>query len=135
MTPELIGVLTERLFEKKALDVTTQSIMMKKQRPGVLLQVLCESNNRKVLTDLIFKESTTFGVRYYRVDRDILKRSFEDADTMYGKIRMKVGYRNNELLSASPEMDDCIKISEETGKSVEVIYRAALVAWEGRSSK
>ena len=135
MTPELIGVLTERLFEKKALDVTTQSIMMKKQRPGVLLQVLCESNNRKVLTDLIFKESTTFGVRYYRVDRDILKRSFEDVDTVYGKVRIKVGYRNNELSSASPEMDNCIKISEETGKSVEVIYRAALVAWEGRSSK
>ena len=135
MTPELIGVLTERLFKKKALDVTTQSIMMKKQRPGVLLQVLCESNNRKVLTDLIFKESTTFGVRYYRVDRDILKRSFEDVDTVYGKVRIKVGYRNNELSSASPEMDDCIKISEETGKSVEVIYRAALVAWEGRSRK
>lgn len=135
MTPELIGVLTERLFEKKALDVTTQSIMMKKQRPGVLLQVLCESNNRKVLTDLIFKESTTFGVRYYRIDRDILKRSFEDVDTVYGKVRIKVGYRNNELSSASPEMDDCIKISEETGKSVEVIYRAALVAWEGRSRK
>ena len=135
MTPELIGVLTERLFEKKALDVTTQSIMMKKQRPGVLLQVLCESNNRKVLTDLIFKESTTFGVRYHRVDRDILKRSFEDVDTVYGKVRIKVGYRNNELSSASPEMDDCIKISEETGKSVEVIYRAALVAWEGRSIK
>ena len=135
MTPELIGVLTERLFEKKALDVTTQSIMMKKQRPGVLLQVLCESNNRKVLTDLIFKESTTFGVRYYRVDRDILKRSFEDVDTVYGKVRIKVGYRNNELSSASPEMDDCVKISEETGKSVEVIYRAALVAWEGRSIK
>ena len=83
--------------------------MMKKQRPGVLLQLVCETSDRESLLDLIFRESSTFGVRYYPVERAVLSRSFESVDTKYGVIQMKVGYRNQKCMSASPEIDECIR--------------------------
>lgn len=130
MTPELIGVLTQRLFTVGALDVTTQAIMMKKQRPGVLLQVVCASVDRESLLDVIFKESSTFGVRFYAVERAVLSRSFESVDTKFGVVQMKVGYRNQICMSATPEMEDCITLADQSGVSVEKVYRSALVSWE-----
>ena len=135
MTPELVGVLTQRLFDAGALDVTTQAIMMKKQRPGVLLQLVCETSDRESLLDLIFRESSTFGVRYYPVERAVLSRSFESVDTKYGVIQMKVGYRNQKCMSASPEIDECISLADQSHVSVEKVYRAALTAWERGGDK
>ena len=135
MSPELIGILTQRLFSKGALDVTTQAIMMKKQRPGVLLQVVCELDDRESLIDVIFRESSTFGVRFYPVERAVLSRSFESVETKYGVVQMKVGSRNQICMSASPEMDDCISLADQSGISVEKVYRAALVEWERGDKK
>jgi uncharacterized protein (DUF111 family) len=135
MTPELIGVLTQRLFSAGAFDVTTQAIMMKKQRPGVLLQVVCAAVDRESLLNVIFKESSTFGVRFYAVDRAVLSRSFESVDTKYGLVQMKVGYRNQMCMSASPEMEDCIRLADQSGVSVEKVYRSALVAWDQGGAK
>ena len=135
MTPELVGVLTQRLFDAGALDVTTQAIMMKKQRPGVLLQLVCETFDRESLLDIIFRESSTFGVRFYPVERAVLSRSFDSVDTKYGLVKMKVGYRNQRCMSASPEIDDCISLADRSDVSVEKVYRAALAAWDRGGGK
>ena len=135
MTPELVGVLTQRLFDAGALDVTTQAIMMKKQRPGVLLQLLCKKSDRESLLDLIFSESSTFGVRFYPVERAVLSRSFDSVDTKYGVVQMKVGYRNQRCMSASPEIDDCISLADQSDVSVEKVYRAALAVWDRGGGK
>jgi uncharacterized protein (DUF111 family) len=103
---------------------------MKKQRPGVLLQVVCASVDRESLLDVIFKESSTFGVRFYAVERAVLSRSFESVDTKFGVVQMKVGYRDQICMSATPEMEDCITLADQSGVSVEKVYRSALVSWE-----
>ena len=129
-TPELIGLLTERLLSAGALDVYTQSILMKKQRSATMLSVLSKENEREKMLDLIFKESTTFGIRYYNIEREILDRSITEVKTKYGNISIKVGKRNGEIISASPEIDDCKLCAEKYGMPVEDIYRSALVAWD-----
>jgi uncharacterized protein (TIGR00299 family) protein len=130
MTPELIGELTQRLLKAGALDVTTQSVMMKKQRSGIQLEFLCVREQRESLLDLLFRESSTFGVRYHSVERDVLERSFEKVPTAFGEVSIKLGYRHGACVSFAPEMDDCVALSNEAGVSVEKVYRAAWIAWE-----
>ena len=132
LLPELTAFLTEKLFSNGALDVFTQSIMMKKQRSGILLSVLVKEDIRDKIIDIIFKESSTFGLRFYNVERNILDRSFEKMDTNYGMITMKIGRKNNEIMSVSPEIEECKVLAEKNDVSVEKVYRSALSAWENK---
>lgn len=133
MTPELIGELTQGLLKAGALDVTTQSVMMKKQRPGIQLEFLCVREQRDLLLDLLFRESSTFGVRYHSVERDVLERSFEKVPTAFGEVSIKLGYRHGACVSMAPEMDECVALANKAGVSVEKVYRAAWIAWEEKS--
>ncbi|MCK5675907.1 MAG: DUF111 family protein, partial [Verrucomicrobia bacterium] len=113
--------------EAEALDVFTTPVFMKKQRQGILLTVLCLPADRERMLDLIFRESTTFGIRERLENRTILERSFQTLETPYGDVRIKVGKRNGEVVTASPEIEECRKLAREQGVSVEQIYRNALV--------
>ena len=126
MTPELVGCLFDQLLDAGALDVFTTPVFMKKQRPGVLLTVLCRSNDREKILNLIFQESTTFGVREHLAKRTVLERSFESVDTPFGPVRIKIGRRNAEIVTASPEIEDCRKCASEGGVPVKNVYDAAL---------
>lgn len=128
MTPELIGCLFDALLAAGALDVFTQSVQMKKQRPGVLLTVLCRPADREVMLDLLFFESTTFGVRERLMKRTVLARRFEAVETPYGAVRIKVGARGGKVVTASPEIEDCRKCAAESGTSVKNVYDAAISA-------
>ncbi len=125
-TPELVGCLFDQLLEAGALDVFTTPVFMKKQRQGILLTVLCIPSARKKMLDLIFRESTTFGIRERLEKRTILERSFESVETPYGKVRIKMGRRNDEIITASPEIEDCRKCAEESGVPVKKVYDVAL---------
>ena len=127
-TPELLGSLTQRLMEGGALDVFTTSVQMKKQRPGTLLTVLCTAENRERLLDLVFRESTTFGVREYETRRTVLERRFVEADTRYGRVRIKIGTWKGQDVTYAPEMEDCIARAREAGVAVRVVYEAAVEA-------
>lgn len=127
-TPELIGVLVERLMAAGALDVFTAPVLMKKQRPGVLLTVLCRESQRDDVLDLIFRESTTFGVREQRVRRHVLERSFETVETLYGPVRVKVGRWRGTVTTRAPELEDCRVRAAERGVPVRAVYEAALAA-------
>ena len=103
---------------------------MKKQRSGILLSVLVTGDCREKIIDIIFKESSTFGLRFYKVEREVLERSFEKINTIYGTVTMKIGRKNKEILSVSPEIEECRVIAEKNEISVEKVYRSALSAWE-----
>ncbi len=126
-TPELVGCLFDQLLEAGTLDVFTTPVFMKKQRPGVLLTVLCIPADREKMLDLIFQESTTFGIREYRSKRTVLERDFQTVKTRLGAVRMKMGRRKGNLITASPEIEDCRRLAQEEGVSVKSVYREAIV--------
>lgn len=128
-TPELVGILFNSLLEAGALDVFTTSISMKKQRPGILLSVLCVPTDREKILELIFRESTTFGIREYPVKRTVLDRRFENVETPYGTIPIKIGSRNGNMLTATPEIDDCRKCAVKNGVAVKRVHAAAVSAF------
>ncbi|MDZ4198249.1 MAG: nickel pincer cofactor biosynthesis protein LarC [Kiritimatiellia bacterium] len=129
-TPELIGSLFERLFAAGALDVTATPTMMKKQRPGILLTVLCEPDRREAFLDRIFRESGTFGIRETEVRRARLDRRIERVRTPYGEVRVKIGIWHGHIVARKPEFDDCSRCSIEAGVSLRTVQSAALRASE-----
>ncbi len=125
-TPELVGCLFDQLLEVGALDVFTSPVLMKKQRQGILLTVLCTPADREKMLNLIFRESTTFGIREHVSKRTVLERSFINVETPYGSVRVKVGKRHGEVLTASPEIEDCRTLAQENGVAVRKVYAAAI---------
>jgi hypothetical protein len=124
--PEWIGALTTKLWGAGALDVFTIPIQMKKQRPGALLSVLCRTEDRESMLDLIFTESTTFGVRETLVQRTVLERRTETVTTPYGAVRVKTGRWKNNDVTRAPEMDDCIAQSLAHKVPAKTVYASAL---------
>lgn len=127
-TPELLGSLTQQLMEAGALDAFTTAVQMKKQRPGTLLTVLCEPAKKENLLDLIFRESTTFGVREYATQRTMLERRSVEVNTRYGSIRIKIGRWKGQDVTFAPEMEDCIRRARENSAPVRAVYEAAAEA-------
>ena len=129
-TPELVGALAQKLLAAGAFDAFTTAIQMKKQRHGTLLTVLCEPDLKPVMLDLIFTESTTFGVREHLTRRTMLERELVDAHTPYGVIRIKIGRWHGTPVTASPEYEDCAKAAITQGVPIRVVYESAQA--EGR---
>lgn len=127
-TGEVIGYLSERLLEAGALDVWTEAIQMKKQRPGVKLCVLSRPAEREAMLGLMFRESTTLGVRIAPLKRRALARCEKVAATPYGPVRVKVARgEDGAVLSAKPEFEDCRRIAETRGIPLKEVVRAASV--------
>lgn len=129
-TPELVGCLFDQLLEAGALDVFTTPVLMKKQRQGILLTVLCLPPERQQMLDLIFRESTTFGVREHLSKRTVLERNFKTVQTPFGEVRIKIGKRNGEVVIASPEIEDCRKLAQDKGVAVREVYLSAIKEME-----
>ncbi|MDI3309813.1 MAG: DUF111 family protein [Thermoanaerobacterium sp.] len=118
MSPEYYQYIFDRLLKNGALDVYITPIFMKKQRPANMLSVLCKEENLEILRKVIFEETSTFGIRQYKVDRYALDRNFKVVRTPFGDVRVKMGYLNGELIKSHPESDDVKRIAEKTGLSV-----------------
>ncbi len=130
-TPELIGYCTERLLTEGALDVFTMPIQMKKQRPGVMLTVLCEFGKAAAMEGILFAETTTFGIRRRTVERTKLRRRFEMVATRFGEIRMKIGEREG-VVTISPEFEDCRAAAMKHGVALREVIAEANAAWSRR---
>src|SRR6185295_10286528 len=89
MNPQLFGSAMERLYAAGALEVFYVPVQMKKNRPGTLLTVVAPPERRSALADVVFSETTTIGLRYHEVDRDILRREIVSVDTAVGPVRFK----------------------------------------------
>ena len=124
-TPEVLGALCVQLMGAGALDVFTTAVQMKKQRPGVLLTVLCAPSQREPLLDLIFRESTTFGIREYAVKRTVLERKMLQVATPYGPVHVKAGAWKGQEITRAPEMDECIALARLNNVAARVVYAAA----------
>jgi len=124
--PELLGSLAEQLMNDGALDVFTTPIQMKKQRPGTLLTVLSSAKDRERFINMIFAETTSFGIREYRVQRTMLARRHEPVETPYGQVRIKIGSRNGIDITQSPEHGDCLQCARLHNVSVRTVYEAAM---------
>lgn len=125
MIPENIGYVTELLMSEGALDVYTTNIQMKKNRPGILLACMCRENEKEKFLQLIFRHTTTLGVREYLCRRYGLDRHMETIDTKYGRVHMKcaMGYG---IEKRKPEYEEVAAIARETGEAVETIKREIL---------
>ena len=133
--PELLGSLCRQLLQQGALDVFTTPVQMKKQRPGTVLTVLANAADREAFVDAIFRETTTFGIRSYNVERIMLMRRIETVATPYGSIRVKVGTWKGRDITRSPEHDDCVVAAESAGVSVRTVFEAAFCIANGQESE
>jgi hypothetical protein len=129
MNPQIFGVVMDKLLSAGALDVFYTPIQMKKNRPGTLLSVIAPPPAREKLTATIFRETTTIGVRYREMARECLERETQTVTTPFGQVRFKVASRDGEVLNASPEFDDCVRLADASGRSVKEIQAAATKAW------
>lgn len=124
MNPEFYEHLAERLFSAGALDVYAVPMMMKKFRPAVLLRVVAPPELREEMARLIFRESSTAGIRYHFLERMTLPRETAAVPTPYGEIRVKI-LRSGESVTVSPEYEDCRKAAAGTGAPLKDVYDAA----------
>ena len=113
MNPQIYGYFQEKALAAGALDVYTTPVQMKKNRPGILLTLLCRPHDTPTLMDLIFAETTTFGARTYRAQRRTLPRESVNVHTQFGDVRVKISRVNGHIRHAAPEFEDCKKLAEE----------------------
>ncbi len=127
---ELIGYCFEQLFAVGALDVFTSPIQMKKNRPGILLSVLVPESLLETAETILFRETGTFGIRKYRVERSKLERETLNVETPWGPVRCKHGWRG-EVQIFSPEYDDCARVARQHGVALHAVYAATRRAVTG----
>ena len=135
MNPQIFGVLMDQLHGAGALDVFYAPIQMKKNRPGTLVTVVARPEDRAALSSIVFRETTTIGVRFREMDRERLERNQVEVDTPLGVVRFKIARRAGEevVLNAAPEFDDCARLAEEHNLPVKEVQAVATKAYlEGR---
>ncbi len=126
MTGELAGFVMERLFEAGARDVWITPTQMKKNRPAIVLSVLCDSSSLPAVLQILLRETTTLGVRVHEVERICLQREFLEVETLYGAVKVKVAKLGKEIVNISPEYEDCRKIALEQKVPLKEVMATAL---------
>ena len=133
--PQLLGPLLDGLLTAGALDAYFTPVQMKKGRPGVLVTVIAPPDKREAIEELLFRETTTLGVRRQEWERTALERETAEVDTRYGKVRVKIGRRAGVVYNAWPEFEDCQRLAAEKGVAVKEVLAAALSAWRSQAGK
>jgi len=128
LNPELYDHVMEQLLGAGARDVYLAPVHMKKNRPGIVLSVLCGESDRERLSAMILNETSAIGVRYYAVRRRILERSIRQVSTAYGSVRVKMALTPDGYENVAPEYDDCKRIAVEKSVPIKRVYQAALAA-------
>ena len=129
MNPQIFGPLMDGLYAAGALEVFYSSVQMKKNRPGTLMTIVARPDHREKLTAIVFRESTTIGVRYQEMLRDCLEREMVTVGTAVGPVRFKVARQNGQVVNAQPEFDDLAKRATERGIPIKEVQALAQKAW------
>ena len=124
VSPEVIGYCFDLLFAEGALDVFAMPIQMKKNRPGVLLSVICETDRISTIESILFRETRTFGIRRYSAQRSKLQREPISVQTPWGAVKAKKGWKADGLLVITPEYEDCARIARSRGIPLHEILAA-----------
>ncbi len=130
LNPEIYPYVIESLFAAGALDVTLTPIQMKKNRPGTQIQVLCEPSMMDSMRSILFRETTTLGIKQILVDRYSLPRTIREVETPYGKIRVKIAEISPDLNKISPEFEDCRRAAQEHGIPITQIYQETIRSFQ-----
>ncbi len=125
ITPEQVSWLQGRLLDRGALDVACEPVTMKKNRTGVTLTILCKPDQAPELSETVFRESTSLGIRETFKTRKVLKRKIVEVETEYGAVRVKVGMIGEEVVTRSPEYDDCARLAGEQDVPFKAVYESA----------
>jgi pyridinium-3,5-bisthiocarboxylic acid mononucleotide nickel chelatase len=135
LNPQVFGYVVDRLFEEGALDAFVVPVQMKKNRPGTLLTVLCKPEDASRLTQLVFSETTTLGVRRRDEMRQTLARRWENVRTPWGEVRIKIASMNGNVTNYAPEYEDCRRIAAEHHVPLKTVMQEAARAYSngGRS--
>ncbi|HZZ39973.1 MAG TPA: nickel pincer cofactor biosynthesis protein LarC [Acidobacteriaceae bacterium] len=134
-TPQVLAHAMELALENGALDAMAAPVTMKKGRLGTLLTILCRPKDEGALEQLLFRETTTLGIRRREEDRVILERTFVTVETPYGKIRVKIASAAGEILNAMPEYEDCRRAAREHDVPLRAVTDAARSAWSETASR
>jgi uncharacterized protein (TIGR00299 family) protein len=129
VSPQIVGHVMERAFARGALDCWFTPVQMKKNRPGVLVSILCRPRERDALTQLLFDETTTLGVRSYEVERRALAREIVRVETRFGPVAVKIARRDGRVTNVTPEYDDCRAAAERHGAPLRDVESAARAAY------
>ena len=133
LSPQAIGYVFDALFAAGALDVFTAPIVMKKSRLGVLLTAICHPEFQAACEAVIFRETTTLGIRRSTQQRTILHREIERVQTEYGEVQIKVAKSGSTITNVQPEYEDCAEIARLKNISWREVHRLALQSWYARS--
>ena len=129
LNPQVFGYVMDRLLEEGALDAFGMPVQMKKNRPGMLLTVLCKPEDAGKLTELIFTETTTLGVRRRDEARQALLRRWESVQTKWGAVRIKIASMNGTVTNYAPEYEDCRRIAAEHRVPLKTVMGGAVEAY------
>jgi uncharacterized protein (TIGR00299 family) protein len=134
MNPQIFGVAMDRLYAAGALEVFYVPIQMKKNRPGTLLTVVAPPALRPAIADIVFRETTTIGLRHYEVDRECLRREMVTVETAVGAVRFKVAWRDGRIVNAAPEFEDCVQLAAAANRPVKEVQALAVQAFQAERS-
>jgi uncharacterized protein (TIGR00299 family) protein len=126
---EVVGHATNQLMAAGALDAFVTPVVMKKNRPGVMITVLCDYPKIAEMEEILFRETTTLGIRRHEVSRHKLRRQAAEVTTEYGPVKGKLGWVDGRPPSFSPEYDDCVRVAQERNLPLREVYRAAQNAY------
>lgn len=122
MNPEIYSYIEEKLFEQGALDVFKTQIIMKKGRPAIKLSILINKESEEKILEVIFKETTSIGVRKYAVEKIMLQRDYKKIQTKYGEVNLKSSYYKGEKVKSKLEYEDCKRIAKENNIPISKLY-------------
>jgi uncharacterized protein (DUF111 family) len=128
ISAEILGNFVERALAAGALDVFHTPIQMKKNRPGVLLTILCAQSDADKFSEMMLRETSAFGVRRHSAERRKLRREFNTVKTPFGEVTVKIGKLDGKVIQAAPEFESCRKVAEAAKVSVKEVYEAVLKA-------
>jgi uncharacterized protein (DUF111 family) len=126
ISAEILGNFVEQAFAAGALDVFHTPIQMKKNRPGVLLTVLCAETEADKFSELMLRETSAFGVRRHSAERRKLRREFITVKTPFGEVTVKLGKLDGKIVQAAPEFESCRKVAEHAGVPLKQVYEAVV---------
>jgi hypothetical protein len=135
LNPQVFGYVVDQLFEEGALDAFAVPAQMKKSRPGTLLTVLCKPEDAAKLTQLIFGETTTLGIRKRDETRQTLARRWENVRTPWGDVRIKIASMNGSVTNYAPEYEDCRRIATENHVPLKTVIQEAASAYLGKHNQ
>jgi uncharacterized protein (TIGR00299 family) protein len=134
LSPEILGAVQDSLFRAGALDVFFVPIQMKKNRPATMLSVLCQPSDVAKFQDIIFRETSTFGIRYREMDRRTLDRELIKVETSAGQVQIKIGRQEGKILQVAPEFESCYAAAQRSQQPLKRIYELAVEAYWSSSA-